>query len=156
MAVPPPPAAPAPPPVTAIDLTEFAAVVDTARIDDERGLTTALVAVSGDGQPDISLKGSLMVWDKDHLAWWERTRRETFALLQRDPHVVAFVRNPVRDRRYFRFYGEARLVDDADLREQIWQRTLQVERDMDKDKQGVAVIVRVDRVRAGPFEIQRR
>ena len=55
-----------------------------------------------------------------------------------------------------RFYGTARVVDDPALREQIWERVLQVERDTDKDKQGEAILVRVDRVRAGPNDIQRR
>jgi hypothetical protein len=67
-----------------------------------------------------------------------------------------FVRNPTRDRRTLRFYGTARVVDDADLRERVWDRVQQIEKDMDKDEQVVAVIVRVDRVRAGPFDIQRR
>jgi len=38
----------------------------------------------------------------------------------------------------------------------VWDRVRQVERDTDKEKQGVAVIVRIDRVRAGPLDIQRR
>jgi hypothetical protein len=33
---------------------------------------------------------------------------------------------------------------------------IQVEKDADPEKLGVAVIVRVDRVRAGKFDIQRR
>jgi hypothetical protein len=97
-----------------------------------------------------------MVWDKDHLAWWERAQRETLAALGVNPRVAVFVRNPTRDRRTLRFYGEARVVDDPDLRERVWDRTVQLEKDMDKDKRGVAVIVRIDRVRAGISEIQRR
>jgi hypothetical protein len=149
-------APPGPPPVTAIDLTEFAIIIDTARIDDERATTTGLVATALDGQPDIALKGSLMVWDKDHLAWWERARRETLAGVVSNPKVAVFVRNPTRDRRSLRFYGNARVVDDPALRDQIWDRVLQVEKDTDKDKQGSAILVRVDRVRAGPNDIQRR
>jgi hypothetical protein len=148
--------APPVPPVTEIDLTPFADIVDNARADHEQGLTTGLVATSNDGQPDVALKGSLMVWDKDHLAWWERAQRETLAALGVNPRVAVFVRNPTRDRRTLRFYGEARVVDDPDLRERVWDRTVQLEKDMDKDKQGVAVIVRIDRVRAGISEIQRR
>jgi len=147
---------PAPPPVTPIDLTEFEAIVDTARIDDERATTTGLVATSNDGQPDLALKGSLMVWDKDHLAWWERARRETLAGVLSNPKVAVFVRNPTRDRRALRFYGTARVVDDPVLREQIWERVLPIEQDTDKEKQGSAILVRVDRVRAGPNDIQRR
>jgi hypothetical protein len=150
------PTPPAPPPVTGIDLTEFATIVDTARIDDERAMTTGLVATANDGQPDLALKGSLMVWDRDHLAWWERGRRETYAGLVKNPKVAVFVRNVTRDRRGLRFYGTARIVDDPALRERIWQRVLQVEKDTDNDKQGEAILVRVDRVRAGPNDIQRR
>jgi hypothetical protein len=97
-----------------------------------------------------------MVWDKDHLAWWERAKRETYGALARNPKVAVFVRNPTRDRRTLRFYGEARVVDDPVLTQRIWDRVLQVEKDTDKERQGVAVLVRVDRVRAGPLEIQRR
>ena len=147
---------PGPPPVTSIDLTQFASILDTARVDHEIGLTTGLVATASGGQPDIALKGSLMVWDAEHLAWWERSKRETYAALGSNAKVCVFVRNPTRDRRTIRFYGEARVVDDAGLNARVWERVLQVEKDMDKDRQGVAVLVRVDRVRAGPFDIQRR
>ena len=140
------------PPVASIELTQFAEIIDNARTDNN----TCLVATSNDGWPDVGLKGSVMVWDKDHLAWWERSKRETLAALGANPRVAIFVRNPTRDRRTLRFYGTARVVEDPELRERVWDRVQQVEKDMDKDKQGVAVIVRVDRVRAGPLDIQRR
>ncbi len=144
------------PPVTAIDLTVFADIVDNARTDGDRGQGTGVVATSNDGQPDVALKGSLMVWDAEHLAWWERGRAETEAAVRTNPRVAVMVRNVTRDRRTLRFYGEARIVDDAELRERIWGRVVQIEKDTDPDKQGVAILVRVDRVRAGKFDIQRR
>ena len=144
------------PPVTAIDLAQFAEIVDNARIDGDRGQSTGLVATSNDGRPDVALKGSLMVWDADHLAWWERGRAETEAAVRANPLVAVLVRNITRDRRTLRFYGEARIVDDAALREQIWERVVQVEKDTDPEKTGVAVLVRIDRVRAGKFDVQRR
>lgn len=144
------------PPVTSIELTQFAEIVDNARTDGERGVGTGVVATSNDGQPDLALKGSLMVWDADHLAWWERGRAETEAAVRANPHVAILVRNVVRDRRALRFYGDARIVEDPQMRERIWERVNQVEKDTDPEKQGVAVIVRVDRVRAGKFDIQRR
>ena len=146
--------APPVPPVTEIDLLPFSEIVDNARIDQERALTTGLVATANDGQPDVALKGSLMVWDKDNLAWWERAKRETHGALASNPKVAVFVRNPTRDKRTLRFYGEATVVEDPDLTQRVWDRVLQVEKD--RDRQGVAVLVRVDRVRAGPLEIQRR
>ncbi len=144
------------PPVTPVNLTEFAEIVDNARTDGERGLGTGLVATANDGQPDVALKGSLMVWDVDHLAWWERGRSESEAGVRANPRVAVLVRNVTRDRRMLRFYGEARIVDDPELRERIWDRVNQVEKDSDPEKNGVAVLMRVDRVRAGKFDIQRR
>jgi len=140
------------PPVTDIDLQQFAEIVDNARAD----LNTGLVATSNDGMPDLSMRGSLMVWDKDHLAWWERGKRETYAGLEANPKAAVFVRNPTRDKRTLRFYGEARIVSDAAERERVWERVNQLEKETDPEKRGIAVIMRVDRVRAGPADIQRR
>lgn len=149
---------PTPAPVTEIDLTRFAPLIDTARWDDERGMTTSLVATSLDGEPDIALKGSLMVWDRDHLAWWERIKGATFAAVGADGRVAVFVRNPVRDPRTkgLRFYGVARVVDDRALRLAIWERVIASERALDPDCRGDAVLVRVDRVRHGIADVQRR
>ena len=144
------------PPVTAIDLAQFSEIVDNARTDGERGQSTGLVATSNDGQPDVALKGSLMVWDADHLAWWERGRLETEAAVRANPRVAVMLRNLTRDKRTIRFYGEARIVEDAELLERIWERVIQVEKDTDPERNGVAIIVRVDRVRAGKLDIQRR
>ena len=144
------------PPVTAIDLLQFSEIVDNARTDGERGQNTGVVATANDGRPDVALKGSLMVWDADHLAWWERGRAETEAAVRANPQVAVMVRNSTRDRRTLRFYGEARIVEDPALRERVWERVVQVEKDTDPEKNGVAVLVRIDRVRAGKFDIQRR
>jgi len=144
------------PPVTAIDLLQFSEIVDNARTDGERGQNSGVVATANDGRPDVALKGSLMVWDADHLAWWERGRAETEAAVRANPQVAVMVRNSTRDRRTLRFYGEARIVDDPALRERVWERVIQVEKDTDPEKNGVAVLVRIDRVRAGKFDIQRR
>ena len=144
------------PPVTPIDLTQFVEIVDNARTDGERGQSTGVVATSNDGQPDVALKGSLMVWDADHLAWWERGRLETEAAVRANPRVAVMLRNLTRDKRTIRFYGEARIVEDAQLLERIWERVIQVEKDTDPEKNGVAIMVRIDRVRAGKLDIQRR
>src|SRR5207244_5532904 len=84
---------PGPPPVTGIDLTQFSEIVNNARTDDERSLTTPLVATAGDGTPDLAYRGSTMVLDRDNLAWWERTTgRETMANLGKNKRVAVWVR----------------------------------------------------------------
>ena len=47
-------------------------------------------------------------------------------------------------------------MSDLAERERIWQRVSQLEKDMDPEAKGIAVVMRVDRVRAGPADIQRR
>ena len=70
-----------------IDLTEMAEFVDRSGPDGYVGL---VATASKDGAPDISFKGSLMVWDKDHLAWWERSKRETYDALATNPKAVSY------------------------------------------------------------------
>lgn len=65
-----------------IDLTEFAEAINAARADG----TSCIVATQGaEGVPDIGIKGSMMVFDQDHLAYWERALGQNYANLQDRP-----------------------------------------------------------------------
>lgn len=136
----------------AIDLDPFAERVNAALADG----CPMLIATANDGEPDLSLRGSLMVWDRDHLAFWERALLESYAALQRNPRVAALYRSTTRKEPYLRFYGEAILVEDPALREQVWDRVIESERKNDPEKKGVAFLIRVDRVRQGRDVIQQR
>ena len=59
-----------------IDLTEMAELVDRSGPD---GYTMLVATASKDGAPDLAFKGSVMVWDKDHLAFWERAHGVTLS-----------------------------------------------------------------------------
>ena len=116
-----------------------------------------ILASSGPDGPDLAFKGSLMVWDRDHLAYWERSLMETFAALRANPRVAVLYRKPGQPP--LRFYGEARAIggsDDAELRERVWERVHPRERAQDPEKRGHAVLIRVDRVRAGRNVVQQR
>jgi hypothetical protein len=143
-----PPAPPAPPPLT-LDLNDFADVVNNAYANQ----TPMLIATANDDQPDLAFKGSFMVWDQDHLAYWERALNETLAGIRENPRVAVLVRPkgspPVR------FYGQARVVEDAAEREAVWQRVIPEEQGRDPEKKGVAVVIRVDRIRRGPQTVTR-
>ena len=139
-------------PTTAIDLTQFADRVNAAKAD---GCTMLLATTGADG-PDISLRGSMLVWDRDHLAFWERSFSESHENLRQDQRVAAFYHCPPRKERALRFYGEARLVTDLELRERIWDRVVEGEKSVDPEKKGVAYLIRVDRVRFGRDVAQQR
>ena len=134
-----------------IDLSEMAEYVDNAAAQG----VPALVATAGaDGQPNLAFKGSLMVWDKDHLAFWERAKGSTLTDLQENPKIAAVYRNREAGKTW-RFWGEVELLESGPLRDQIMGRTIQAELDRDPERTGVAVLIRVDRVSGAGVE-QRR
>jgi Pyridoxamine 5'-phosphate oxidase len=137
-----------PPPLT-LDLTRFAEAVNGAYYNQQ----PVVIATSNGPDPDVALKGSFMVWDKDHLAYWERGLNETLAAIRSNPQVAVLLRPkgspPVR------FYGQARLVEDPEQREAIYRRVIPEEQGRDPEKKGQAVLIRVDRIRAGPQTVKR-
>jgi hypothetical protein len=54
-----------------------------------------------------------------------------------------------------RMYGEARVIEEPDLREAIFQRVIPEEQARDPEKQGVGVLIRVDRIRQGRNSVSR-
>ena len=68
---------PAPPPLT-LDLNQYADAVNNAFYNQ----TVCVIATSNGSDVDLALKGSFMVWDKDHLAYWERGLNETLAAIR--------------------------------------------------------------------------
>ena len=147
------PAAPAAQaPALDVDLTRWAEQVNAA-ID--TGMTCLLATQDPDGYPDIAYKGSIQVFDKDHLMWWERSLGEQIAQVQKNPRVVVNFRN-TETRTQLRFYGTAEIHQTGDLREQIRSKAPQRELDQDPENKGYGVLVRVDRVRVGRNTVQQR
>jgi hypothetical protein len=142
----------APPPTPApliLDLNVFADAVNNAAANQ----AVCVIATSNGTDVDLALKGSFMVWDQDHLAYWERGLNETLAAIRQNPRVAVLARpkgtSPVR------FYGVAEEVRDADLREAIYRRVIPLEQARDPEKKGIAVLIRVDRIRQGPNSVRR-
>ncbi|MGE3267216.1 MAG: pyridoxamine 5'-phosphate oxidase family protein [Chloroflexota bacterium] len=128
-----------------IDLSEMAEYVDRSGPD---GYTMLVASASKDGAPNLAFKGSVMVWDKDHLAFWERAHGETLAHLTENPKIALIYRNKEAGKAW-RFWGECTLLRDGEVREGIMARTFQPELDRDPERKGVAVLIRVDKVSGG-------
>jgi len=151
---PPAPAPVAPPEVTDIDLTRWEEAINNGLADG----TPCLLATADDrGYPDIAFKGSMMVFDKDHLAWWERSLAEQIAQVEQNPHIVVLYRNPAKHQiPHMRLYGDATLYRSGEMREKVMSRTVQRELDSDPERKGFAVVVQVNRVRVGRNTVQER
>lgn len=127
----------------AIDLTPYSELLLSALAD---GTPCTVATVSEDGMPDIGLKGSLMVYDADHLAYWERARRRHMANLKTGSPGVAAIYYSREKRRHVRFFGEAELHEEGPVRDAIMARTIQAELDRDPERMGAGVLIRVDRI----------
>ena len=100
---------------------------------------------SKDGQPQISMKGSVSVYDDETLAYWERSLRSALENVSENPKVVIFYRNPEK-RINWRFQGIATAYESGEIREKVKGQTPQPELDRDPDDKGVAILVKVDRI----------
>ncbi len=126
-----------------IDMTgEMQELVDRANGD---GFSCTLGTADKNGQPQLSLKGSVMVFDSETLAYWERAKRSALENVAENPKVVILYNNPEKRIRW-RFYGTAVVHESGPIRDAVMSRTVQAELDRDPDRLGVAVLVRVDKI----------
>ncbi len=126
-----------------INLTdEMKELLYTALAD---GYACLLGTASKDGQPQISPKGSVMVYDRDTLAYWERSKRSALDNVGKNPQVLIYY-NHAGKRLRWRFQGKATVYSEGQVREDVMSKTIQAELDRDPGLQGVAVLVKVDKI----------
>ena len=104
-----------------------------------------VATASSDGKPSIGLRGIVMAYGDDSLAYWERTFRRGSDNIESNPHIVILYRNSAT-RQSWKFFGQAEVLRDEDVREDVMSKTVQAELDRDLERKGVAVVVRLDRV----------
>lgn len=141
---------PSPTPLT-LDLSRYAEAVNGAFYN--QASSVCVIATSNGADVDLALKGSFMVWDDDHLAYWERGLNETLAAIRVNPRVAVLLRP--KGAPPMRFYGAARVIEDPEQREAIYQRVIPEEQARDPEQKGFGVLIRVDRIRQGAQSITR-
>ena len=104
-----------------------------------------LATASPAGEPGISFRGSMMVFDDESLAYLERTHRAGLEHVTANPKVVMMYRNP-KERKAWKFHGDATVYRDGPIREQVMARVVQPELDRDPEHRGFAVVIRVNRI----------
>ncbi len=111
-----------------------------------------VASVLPNGFAQVTLRGSTMVYDDEHLALWERGKGTTNANLDDGTKVTVFFRNPalradgtLPKGGVARFYGIAALHKAGPVYDEVWRRLIQPEKDRDPEKKGFAVLIKVDR-----------
>jgi hypothetical protein len=121
-----------------IEITdEMRAVVDGAF---GRGLSCVIATASVDGVPGIGFKGSMIVLDDESLAYWERSKRGILADIEENPRVVVLAADTTQHV-YLRFHGDATLVRNGPVRDEIGRRVPEIEFERDPDGYGVVITV---------------
>jgi hypothetical protein len=102
--------------------------------------------VDADGQPSLSLRGSVKVHSSTELQIWVRKAEGGLAgALATNDRVTLWYRN-TKERATLHIKGRGRVVTDESLRREVYDSTVEPERRADAQYLGVAVIVDVDRV----------
>ncbi len=108
-----------------------------------------LLATTGANGPNISPKGSMLVFDDNNLAYWERSKRNALANLGQDRRVVVMYANfqaqraGVLDSGFLRFFGTAELHESGPIRDQIFAKLTKREQEHDGADVGIGVLIRV-------------
>ncbi len=116
-----------------------------------------LATASKEGVSSIGYRGSMFVWNGDHLAFWERSHQFGLRHMQENPNVCVLYVD--RGRRVgWRFYGQATLYKQGEIRQKIMDGTIQDELDKDPERTGFGVLIRIDLIKrfSGEDIVQKR
>jgi hypothetical protein len=110
-----------------------------------------LLATQGPDGPNISPKGSMVVFDDGHLAYWERSKKQALANLGNDKRVCVIYanfkaqRDGVLESGFLRFYGTAELHESGPTKDAIFKLLLPREQTHAGADTGIGVLVKIER-----------
>jgi hypothetical protein len=121
---------------------ELKSLVNTA-LDD--GAPLLLAAVSPDGKPVLSFRGSVQTYSDDQLGLWARNGQGgTLDAIRANPNVVLVYRSATTP--VLQFHGRARVAESDPERSRVYDSAPDRERAADPERKGLAVIIDLDRV----------
>ena len=109
------------------------------------GAPLLLAAVSPDGKPVLSFRGSVQTYSDDQLGLWVRNGQGgTLDAIRANPNVILVYRSATTP--VLQFHGRARIAESEEERSRVFDSAPDRERAADPERKGVAVIVDLDRV----------
>ena len=109
------------------------------------------VGTAGPDGPNVSAKGSMIFFDDDHLAYWERSKRKALENLGGDKRVVVVYSNMNAQREgrmespVLRFFGTAELHEFGPVMDAIFSKLLKREQEHDGADKGLGVLIKIER-----------
>ena len=110
-----------------------------------------MLATSGADGANISPKGSMLVFDDQHLAYWERSKKKALENLGMDRRVCVMYanfkaqRDGVMDVGFLRFWGTAELYESGPIHDAIFAKLTKREQEHVGADTGIGVLVKISR-----------
>lgn len=108
-----------------------------------------IVATGGPDGPVMGPKGSMVYYDSEHLAYWERTRGAILDHLKKDPRVCVLYANfnaqraGKLDSGFLRFFGTAELHESGPVKEKIFSLISPREQTHAGADTGIGVLIKI-------------
>ncbi len=117
------------------------------------GTPLLLAAVTPEGKPILSFRGSAQVYSDNQIGLWLRhAAGETATAVTANPNVVLVYRSPTTP--VLQFHGQARIASDEASRKLVFESAPEREQKADEKREGAALIIDLTKVagvlKAGP------
>ena len=136
-----------PPILTELKLSP--ALKDTINTALARGRMISVAYLSPEGRPELSFRGSVQAYSDTQLAIWVRNPEGGIikAVVSGHPDIaLLYGELGVQSKAFLSFRGRGRVESSESVRRKVYDDSPEAERNLDKDRKGVALIIDLDSV----------
>src|SRR5271167_4942255 len=136
-----------PPVLTELKLSP--ALKETVNAALAHGRMMSVAYVSPEGRPELSFRGSVQAFSDTQLAIWVRNPAGGIlsAVASGHPHIALLYGELGADSKAFvTFRGRGRVESAESVRRKVYDDSPEAERNLDRDRKGVALIIELDSV----------
>lgn len=140
----------APPPPAELKMTQEIKDLVNNSLDDNCPMTVGYVGP--DGQPQLSLRGSMRAISDTQIAFWVRNPNGgVVKALAYNPRITVLYRD-TPNRVNMTFYGSGRVETDEAVRNAVFTSMPQIEQDHDEPRKGACMVVDLESVNGATFK----
>jgi len=136
-----------PPVLTELKLSP--ALKETVNTALARARMMSVAYVSPEGRPELSFRGSVQAYSDTQLAIWVRNPAGGIlgAVASGHPHIaLLYGELGAESKAFVTFRGRARVDSSEPVRRKVYEDSPEAERNLDRDRKGVALIIDLDSV----------
>src|ERR1700689_1410515 len=125
------------------------ALKETVNTALERGRMISVAYVSPEGRPELSFRGSVQAYSDAQLAIWVRNPEGGIlkAVTSGHPHIaLLYGELNAQSKAFVTFRGRGHVDSSESARRKVYDDSPEIERNMDKERKGVAIIIDLDSV----------